>query len=891
MRCRPPPNNLPEVCGRICPQDRLCEQACVLEQSEHGSVTIGAIEKYITDTAWELGWVKPVTPDRERTESVGIIGGGPGGMAAAEELRKLGYQVDVYDRYDRIGGLLVYGIPNFKLDKAVVARRVDLLKQAGVRFHYNVDVGNTVGFAALRQKHSALLIATGVYQARALTCPGVGATGVFRAMTYLTASNRHGLGDAVPAFTNGSLDAAGKNVVVIGGGDTAMDCVRTAVRQGAKSVKCLYRRDRENMPGSQREVGNAIEEGVEFVWQSAPEAILHDGDNKVTGVRAMRTRLAMPDASGRAKPEDIAGSQFVIPADMVIEALGFDPEEVPKLFGAPELGVTRWGTIKADPDTKMTSLDGVFAAGDIVRGCVPGGVGDPRWPRRHGRHPRLYPGPSENRANRAQEGIVTMSGHMKKESGEEFVAAYQANVAKLTAAHAYDPADEHDACGVGMVVAIDGKPRREVVQAGIDALKVLFHRGAVDADGKTGDGAGIHVQIPQDFFRDHVNRSGHTVADTETLCVGMVFLPKTDLAAQETCRTIVEGEMLNAGYYIFGWRQVPVDISVIGEKANATRPEIEQIMIANRRGLTGDALERDLYLVRRRIEKRVLDEHINDFYICSLSSRSLIYKGMFLAEQLSTFYPDLMDARFVSAFAIYHQRYSTNTFPTWRLAQPFRTLAHNGEINTLLGNINWMKAHECRLDHPAFGESIEDLKPVIQPSGSDSAALDNVFELLCRAGRDAPAARCLVVPESISQNAVMPEAHRDMFSYCKRGHGALGRTGGLVRHGWPLAGRLYGSQRSASHALLAHPRWIADRRFRDRDGAHPKRRRAGEGPRRSRADDCRRPQGRPLLPRHGDQGTSWPRASPMARGSRTRPTWVRSSPRVSRARRRSRRKS
>jgi glutamate synthase (NADPH/NADH) small chain len=362
-------NNLPEVCGRICPQDRLCEQACVLEQSEHGAVTIGAIEKYITDTAWEQGWVQPVQPDQERSESVGIIGGGPGGMAAAEELRKLGYRVDVYDRYDRVGGLLIYGIPNFKLDKDVVARRVDHLKRSGVRFYTDVDVGKTISFAKLRQKHDAILIATGVYEARALACPGVGASGVWRAMTYLTASNRHGLGDKVPAFEDGSLNASGKNVVVIGGGDTAMDCVRTAVRQGAKSVKCLYRRDRDNMPGSHREVANAIEEGVDFVWQSSPEAILHDAENQVTGVRAVRTRLAMPDASDRAKPEDIAGSQFVVPADMVIEALGFDPENVPKLFGEPELGVTRWGTIKADGRTKMTSLEGVFAAGDIVRGA------------------------------------------------------------------------------------------------------------------------------------------------------------------------------------------------------------------------------------------------------------------------------------------------------------------------------------------------------------------------------------------------------------------------------------------------------------------------------------------------------------------------------------------
>ncbi|TAL01856.1 MAG: NAD(P)-dependent oxidoreductase [Rhodospirillaceae bacterium] len=362
-------NNMPEVCGRICPQDRLCEGACVLEQSHHGSVTIGAVEKYITETAWEQGWVKPVVPDHERKESVGIIGGGPGGMAAAEELRKLGYQVDVYDRYDRIGGLLIYGIPNFKLEKIVVTRRVDLLTQAGVRFHRGVEVGKTISFGELRRKHAAILVATGVYDARALACPGAGAAGVFRAMTYLTASNRHGLGDTVAEFTNGSLNAAGKNVVVIGGGDTAMDCVRTAVRQGAKSVKCLYRRDRDNMPGSQREVANAIEEGVDFIWLSSPEAVLHDSDNQVTGVRAVRTRLSTPDASGRAKPEDIDGSQFVIPADMVIEALGFDPEDVPGMFGEPALGVTRWGTLKVNPQTRMTSVDGVFAAGDIVRGA------------------------------------------------------------------------------------------------------------------------------------------------------------------------------------------------------------------------------------------------------------------------------------------------------------------------------------------------------------------------------------------------------------------------------------------------------------------------------------------------------------------------------------------
>jgi glutamate synthase (NADPH/NADH) small chain len=362
-------NNMPEVCGRICPQDRLCEGSCVLEQSKHGTVTIGAIEKHITDTAWERGWVKPVKPEKELDLSIGIIGAGPGGMAAAEELRKLGYQVTIYDRYDRAGGLMIYGIPNFKLEKYVVERRTKLLEQSGVKFVLGVNVGQDVSFADLRKKHNSVLIATGVYKARALTVPGVGAAGVFPAMTYLTASNRKDLGDKVPEFDNGTLDANGKNVVVIGGGDTAMDCVRTAVRQGAKSVKCLYRRDRENMPGSQREVANAIEEGVEFLWQSAPEAVLHDSDNNATGVRAVRMRLGTPDTSGRAKPEEIEGSQFVAPADMVIEALGFDPEDLPTMFGEAGLGVTRWGTIKTDYRTMMTTMDGVFAAGDIVRGA------------------------------------------------------------------------------------------------------------------------------------------------------------------------------------------------------------------------------------------------------------------------------------------------------------------------------------------------------------------------------------------------------------------------------------------------------------------------------------------------------------------------------------------
>ncbi|TWB22766.1 glutamate synthase (NADPH) small subunit [Nitrospirillum amazonense] len=360
-------NNFPEICGRICPQDRLCEGNCTIEQSTHGTVTIGAVEKYITDTAWERGWVKPAAPVRERSQSVGIIGAGPAGLAAADQLRRKGYQVHVYDRYDRVGGLLIYGIPGFKLEKEVVERRAKLLADAGVVFHLGFEVGRHATLGQLRVQHDAILIATGVYKARELEGPGSGVDGIVPALDYLTASNRTGLGDTVVDFENGRLNAKGKNVVVIGGGDTAMDCVRTAIRQGAKSVKCLYRRNRANMPGSQREVAHAEEEGVEFVWQAAPDAFL--GDRQVTGVRAHRMHMGVADASGRQTPQPIEGSAFTLEADLVIKALGFDPEPLPTLFGEPGLKVSRWGTVMADPRTLMTNLEGVFAAGDIVRGA------------------------------------------------------------------------------------------------------------------------------------------------------------------------------------------------------------------------------------------------------------------------------------------------------------------------------------------------------------------------------------------------------------------------------------------------------------------------------------------------------------------------------------------
>ncbi len=355
----------------------------------------------------------------------------------------------------------------------------------------------------------------------------------------------------------------------------------------------------------------------------------------------------------------------------------------------------------------------------------------------------------------------------------------------------YSETEEHSSCGVGLVVSVDGKRSRKVVDAGIEALKAVWHRGAVDADGKTGDGAGIHVQIPVPFFYDQIRRTGHEPKIDELIAVGQVFLPRTDFGAQESCRTIVETEVLRMGYYIYGWRHVPVDVTCLGEKANATRPEIEQILISNSKGVDEDTFERELYVIRRRIEKAAMAAGISGLYLASLSCRSIIYKGMMLAEQVAVFYPDLMDARFESAFAIYHQRYSTNTFPQWWLAQPFRMLAHNGEINTLRGNINWMKSHEIRMASGTFGDYAEDIKPIIAGGSSDSAALDSVFEVLVRAGRSAPMAKTMLVPESWSKQAVeLPQAWRDMYSYCNSvmepwdGPAALAMTDGR----WVCAG-------------------------------------------------------------------------------------------------------
>ena len=373
-------NTFPEICGRICPQDRLCEGNCVIEQSGHETVTIGALEKYITDTAWEEGWVKVNKPTNSIDRSVGIIGAGPGGLAAADILRQEGLEVTIYDRYDRAGGLLTYGIPGFKLEKDIVMRRNEQLEKSGVKFVLNTNVGVDITFDEIREKHDFVILATGVYKARELDIPNASLNGKLAALDYLTASNKLSFGDRVKEFEAGGYNADGKKVVVIGGGDTAMDCVRTAVRQGATSVKCLYRRDRANMPGSQREVQNAEEEGVIFEWLTSPKSLsnnlkindlsnfeVQEGDLK--GIIVKKMRLGDPDATGRRTPEEITGSEYFEEADLVIEALGFEPEDLPTLWDQPELPVSRWGTIKVEYGTGKTNLENVYAVGDIVRGA------------------------------------------------------------------------------------------------------------------------------------------------------------------------------------------------------------------------------------------------------------------------------------------------------------------------------------------------------------------------------------------------------------------------------------------------------------------------------------------------------------------------------------------
>ena len=415
-------------------QDRLCEGNCVIEQSGHGTVTIGSVEKYITDNAWEQGWVKPIEVKYEKNQSVGIIGAGPAGLAAAEELRKNGYKITVYDRYDRAGGLLIYGIPNFKLEKHVVERRTKLLKDGGIEFVQNFEVGKDSTLEQLRNKHDAILISTGVYKPREINLPGNDLENIFPAMEFLTASNKKGLGDKVELFDKGILNAEGKDVVVIGGGDTAMDCVRTSVRQKAKSVKCLYRRDKENMPGSAREVANAEEEGVEFIWLSSPKKF--NGTNKIEKLIVDQIQLGEPDDSGRRKPEIKKDSEFEIKADMVIKALGFDPEDLPHLFDSKELKVTKWGTLKTDFETMQTNLEGVFAAGDIVRGASL-----VVWAIKDGRD--------------AAVSIKRYLESIQVKNKSSIMNNFKKNLELLTKNHVYSKEMEHDSCGVGVIASTE----------------------------------------------------------------------------------------------------------------------------------------------------------------------------------------------------------------------------------------------------------------------------------------------------------------------------------------------------------------------------------------------------------------------------------------------------
>lgn len=542
-----------------------------------------------------------------------------------------------------------------------------------------------------------------------------------------------------------------------------MDCVRTAVRQGAVSVRCLYSRDRLNMPGARRETAHAGEEGVEFVWLSIPMGVT--GDGTVRGVKVARMFLGAPDATGRQTPEEIPGAETLMKADLVIKAPGFEPENLPERWDRSALDVTRRGTVRTSFRTHATSLEGVYAAGDIVHGAslVVWAIRDGREAAESimahlaSRTPAWRPRSSWPAIRRGT-GTMAMIG-------AAWAGKHAAERDRVARTGMYDPGTEHSSCGGGFVVRVDGEPRRRVFELGIQALQAVWHRGAVDADGKSGDGAGIFVELPYRFIQERIRRTGHEPSEGELFAVGQVFLPRNGFTARETCRTIVESEDLRMGYDLYGWRQVPVDMSCLGERANATRPEIEQILISNHRNTDEEQFERELQVIRRRIEKAVTANHVNGFYICSLSCRSVIYKGMMLAEQVAAFYPDLMDPDFVSASAIYHQRHSTNTFPQWWLAQPSRMLAHNGEINTLKGNMNWMKSHEIRMASSNFGSFAEDIKPVIAAGSSDSAALDSVFEVLVQAGRPAPMAKVILVPESWSHfTSEVPESWQHMYA-------------------------------------------------------------------------------------------------------------------------------
>ncbi|MGI2257816.1 glutamate synthase subunit beta [Shewanella sp. GXUN23E] len=359
-------NTLPEICGRVCPQDRLCEGACTLNE-EFGAVTIGNVEKYITDTAFAQGWRPDLSAVVARKEKVAIIGAGPAGLGCADILARNGVQAVVYDKYPQIGGLLTYGIPAFKLDKNVMAIRRTVMEGMGIEFRLGVTIGQDIPFQQLLDEYDAVFLGMGTYSAMQANLPGEDAQGVYQALPYLIGNTHKLMGTQSSEHPYQSMK--GKKVVVLGGGDTAMDCVRTAVRQGAESVTCVYRRDEQNMPGSRREVQNAKEEGVQFLFNRQPIAI-HTQDGKVSGLECVETQLGEPDQSGRRSPQPVMGSEQVLAADAVIIAFGFQPSPAP-WFADFGIELDQWGRVKAsklDDNPFQTSNPKVFAGGDMVRG-------------------------------------------------------------------------------------------------------------------------------------------------------------------------------------------------------------------------------------------------------------------------------------------------------------------------------------------------------------------------------------------------------------------------------------------------------------------------------------------------------------------------------------------
>jgi len=356
-------NSLPEVCGRICPQDRLCEQACTLATG-FGAVTIGAIERYIVDEAIRQGWRPDLSQVRTRPWSVGVVGAGPAGLACADVLTRNGISVTVYDRYPEIGGLLSFGIPDFKLELAVMRRRRELLEGAGVRFRLNCEIGRDIKASELEKMHDALFFGIGTYKPVEAALPGMEQGGIVPALPYLIGQTCHLYDIDLPGFPH--IDLAGEHVLVLGGGDTAMDCVRTAIRQGAASVHCVYRRDQANMPGSQREVKHAMNEGVQFEFNALPQALVHE-NRKLAGLDIVRTRLVAA-ADGRARPEVIPGSEARLPATAVIFAFGYRPSP-PAWLGELGVDTDEDGRVLARQGLPgQTSSPAVFAAGDMVRG-------------------------------------------------------------------------------------------------------------------------------------------------------------------------------------------------------------------------------------------------------------------------------------------------------------------------------------------------------------------------------------------------------------------------------------------------------------------------------------------------------------------------------------------